>query len=120
MSGISELVEQITREMDSMPWFVQYKTVFEAVNGDATLKNKVLRYKQMSVAYAEKRASGETADFNEEKAIGALYAEIMLAEDGCRLFELERRLFECLDEIYACADGSEFSKMQRTMLKWQP
>ena len=112
MSKISELTKKITHEMDNMPEFIQYKETLEAINGDAVLKNKISQYKQMSVAYAKKKANGETANFDEEKAIGALYAEIMLTEQSSRLFDLERFLFGCLNEIYACADTAEFSKMQ--------
>lgn len=112
MSEIRKAARRITDEIDKSPEFLEYKQTLEAINADIPLKNKIFEFKKLSVAYAQKRANAAEVSFEEEKALGALYAQIILTEQGAKAFALEKLLFESLSQIYEAIANTEFSRMQ--------
>lgn len=92
------------------------KEMMQRIDANIPLKNKIAEFKKMSILHETKKMRGIEPDFEEERLIGRIYAEIMQGEDGRQYLEVENDLFDILNKVYEIIEGAEFSVLQKSLL----
>ncbi|GHU73814.1 hypothetical protein FACS1894188_00310 [Clostridia bacterium] len=104
---------ELARSINGCDELRALKKLQEKINQDTALRNKLAEFKKRSIALEYKRAQDIPVEFEEEKTVGRLYAEIVWSEDGRRYLETENNLFNVLHEVYNIISETEFSLIQK-------
>jgi len=116
LHNVLQKARELINEFDTCPEFTLLQELRQQLDDSPALLKKITEFKKMSFLFETKKTRGIETDFEEERAIGRVYAEIIFSEVARRYLETENKLFDILNGIYETVDTSKFADTQKEFM----
>ncbi|MDR3090907.1 MAG: YlbF family regulator [Clostridiales bacterium] len=111
-SDVVRSAENLAAALNECPELKKLLLLREKIAANPELEGKLRQFKRASFNIESKRAQGDAVSFEEEQAVGRLYADVLFNEDGRVCLETEDRIFDILRKVYEIISDTEFARIQ--------
>ncbi len=80
--------------------YEEYLAIKKKIDGNGPLKDKIMDYQKKLIAFGLRRAREEEVSREEERALSAFYADLMLNDDARKFILAQRRVTSLLSQVY--------------------
>jgi cell fate (sporulation/competence/biofilm development) regulator YlbF (YheA/YmcA/DUF963 family) len=116
LNKIIKAAEALADSFNNSKEFKLFLELKEQIESNAQLKNKIGEFKKMSFSFEAKKTQGIETDFEEEKLIGRMYADVIMTDVGRQYIDAENTLFDMLSSVHNIMDNTEFAQIQKGFL----